>query len=145
MQMKLSHVVFAVFLCGVAVGCAAGPSSETQIYSYEPAMIELNGTLTTKQIFGPPNYGETPEKDARETVYILKLDTPIAVRRDPNSELNLESFSNIVAIQVALRPGVNLKRELINGHVTVTGSLFQGVTGHHVTNVVLNATSVVAE
>ena len=33
----------------------------------------LEGMLTQRTFYGPPGFGETPAKDAREKVYLLKL------------------------------------------------------------------------
>ena len=39
------------------------------IYKCDTPGIQLEGTLTRRTFYGPPGFGETPAKDAREKVY----------------------------------------------------------------------------
>lgn len=104
--------------------------------SYEPEIVELSGVLTLQERFGPPNYGETPEIDARLTIPVLELSTTLNVRGDPGSELNIESVEGVREVQLASLSASDLKRRL-NTHVVCRGSLFRAVSGHHFTEVVL--------
>lgn len=46
---------------------------------YEPKLSTVFGTLTTKTEYAPPNYGETPEKDEKLTIYILESEVPLNI------------------------------------------------------------------
>ena len=73
---------------------------------YEPAVATLRGKLTTIVKYGPPNYGEDPERDSVEHPIILILPQPIRVQGDPNSELNSETVTNISHVQLVIYTGV---------------------------------------
>lgn len=95
----------------------------------------LRGVLEKRVYFGPPNYGETPEEDAKETALILKLDAPIDV-----SGVSLGGDSTLTD---------QSEIQLIYPHpledgacFTVTGALFEGHTGHHITDVLMDVTAV---
>src|SRR5437899_12496469 len=47
--------------------------------SYEPTIVELEGTLTVKTYYGTPNYGENPKTDTKEKQCILVLSDPVDV------------------------------------------------------------------
>lgn len=36
-------------------------------------IVIVKGTIKSKRVWGPPNFGETPKKDARFVIYTLKL------------------------------------------------------------------------
>jgi len=108
-----------------------------RFYKYEPEVVNLEGVIKISTNFGPPNYGETPEIDKKVTIYILELNSPINVLGDPNDELNLSSFTNISNIQIALYKYKNDIKNKINKKVIIKGTLFQGVTGHHYTDILI--------
>jgi hypothetical protein len=45
--------------------------------SYEPALVSLHGILVKKTFAGPPNYRDIHKGDEPETVWLLKLESPI--------------------------------------------------------------------
>lgn len=109
-------------------------------YQYEPAVSKISGTLTEKMFYGAPNYGETPEKDEKETVLILKLDSPVNVLAEPDqpdSEMADHSIFGIMEIQIyTLDKKINLSKYL-NKKITVQGPLMSAISGHHHTEVLM--------
>jgi hypothetical protein len=59
----------------IALGLAAlfvrAQVSETSTASSR--VIIVKGTIKSKKVWGPPNFGETPKQDARYVIYVLKL------------------------------------------------------------------------
>lgn len=53
--------------------CAAS----SRICAQEGERVTLHGTVSERQVYGPPNFGDTPEVDQRRTVRILTLSEPI--------------------------------------------------------------------
>jgi hypothetical protein len=105
---------------------------------YEPEVVELQGRLILVQKYGPPNYGENPETDSKVKVPVLQLSQPINVRRDPNSNMNTRSFVDVKEVQLVFLTEKNISyRHLVGKVVTAKGTLFQGHTGHHYTEVLL--------
>lgn len=107
---------------------------------FEPAVVELNGKLDIETFFGPPNFGEEPDRDSEERHWILTLDKPINVRPGPGSDpLFSEPVENVRKVQLVMHEP---HRELIDKRVLVTGTLFRGHTGHHFTEALLNVRSI---
>jgi hypothetical protein len=50
---------------------------------YDPAVVELTGTVVLEEFFGPPGFGEDPKTDSRELYAILVLDAPVSVEGVP--------------------------------------------------------------
>lgn len=115
-------------------------------FYYEPAVSVLTGLLLKKQFFGRPNYGETPEKDEKVHVYVLKLDQPIRVleRGNPGGgEIKDKAISGVRELQVySSNKGLDLSGYL-NKRVSLKGSLFTSRTGGQYTKVVLQVGAVV--
>ncbi len=110
---------------------------------FEPKQVVLIGTLKTAEYFGPPGFGESPTPDSRESVFLIELERPIAVRGDPTDELNSRSITELSRVQ--LEVSANPDPALLGARVRVTGTLFTAHTGHHHTRAVLRLISVAAE
>lgn len=97
--------------------------------------VTLRGTVIVKTFFGPPNYGENPETDSRETQALLKLDQPACVAMGQDDGTVQQERQSLVT----LVPGSKIKLSPYRGkQVTVRGSLFQAFTGHHHTDVLID-------
>jgi hypothetical protein len=55
-------------------------------YKCDTEGVQLEGTLTERTFYGPPEFGETPSKDAREKFLILKLPKPTTVDPIPDEK-----------------------------------------------------------
>jgi len=110
------------------------PQQKTTGYRYEPAVSIISGTLIHKMVYGPPNYGETPNIDEKNYIYILKLDQPVNVYADANqpdpeiadhtllNQTEIQTFSNIDRVHKDLKKYLNKK-------IKLQGVLFTGRTG----------------
>jgi len=133
---RLSWWLLLILAC--VAGCR-GPASAH--FRYEPAIVELSGTVSMQEAFGPPGYGETPAQDRREKYLLLTLDTPICVTGDPASAANAQGESNVKAVQMVYGVNHPFQQEWVNRHVSVTGTLSHAVTGHHRTPVLVQVTA----
>jgi|SRR5580765_486233 len=109
--------------------------------SYEPVVVELRGKLITKMYYGPPNYGEDPKTDSKETFFILLLSKPVNVRgnSDPAGPEEQVSVEHVRKMELVLTiPHKNM----IGKNVIVKGTLFHGFTGHHHTDVLMFVQSI---
>lgn len=131
-----SHLVFFLALLGV-VGCRSAVSTRL---SYEPAVVTLTGTISTREAFGPPGYGEDPAHDRKENYLLLTLDSPISVAGDPKSDANSKSESDVNAVQMIYSGSHAFQKQWLDKHVSVTGTLIHGLTGHHRTPVLIQVT-----
>ena len=112
--------------------------AKRQELRYETANVTLTGRLVYRTFYGPPNYGETPKTDSRETQAILLLDSPIDVIGTPNDEIN-ETERGVKAITLVSDRSL---RSFVGKRVTVQGKLFHAHTGHHHTKVLMSVSSV---
>jgi hypothetical protein len=116
-------------------------ASETvSTYQYDTAGIRLEGTLTERKVYGPPGYGETPAKDERDTILILKLSRAITVEPTPNAEANgsasLDPEKNVHEVQLFVdRSRTAEARKLLGKVVVVVGTLNEAAAPSQYTKV----------
>jgi len=116
----------------------AASSSAAPCFRYG-VPVTLSGAVVLKTFFGPPNYGENPESDARETQGLLELATPVCVDKSSNVEDEREVNQQLVTL-VPMND-MNLKH-YAGLNVTIRGSLFHAITGHNHTVLLLEMTSI---
>ncbi len=136
MRNVFTFFVLILLLCGFAE-----PAQEKDWLSYQPAVVELKGTLRLNHYYGPPNYGENPKTDAREALPILILSKPVNVRGnpDPKAGFDKKSVKGARKIQLVLTTPY---KEFIGKTVIVKGTLFHAFTGHHHTDVLMDVRSI---
>jgi len=101
---------------------------------YQGLPVTLTGIVSLQTFYGPPNYGENPETDSRETQAILKLEKPICVGANPSSYEDEERNQD----EVTLVPPKGVNFGIYAGKkVSLQGSLFHAHTGHHHTPVLM--------
>lgn len=147
--MKINNLILIIFLvfytsCSVKERTEQAQNTNSTIQnknvpSYEPTVVVLNGKLTVKRFYGPPNFGENPETDAKEDVQILSLNKPINVR-DYNPDMGNEtSIESVNELQLVLSLP---HKKFVDKTITVSGTLFYAHTGHHHTDVLMDVRSV---
>jgi hypothetical protein len=132
----ITFFVLPLLLCGFSEA-----TQEKGWVSYQPAVVELKGTLTLRRYYGPPNYGENPKTDTKEAMFILILSQPVNVRGnpDPKAGFDRQSVKNIRRIQLVITMPY---KEFIGKKVLVKGTLFHAFTGHHHTKVLMEVQSI---
>jgi hypothetical protein len=101
-QLRIVRIVVGVLLCSGLL-CAQQIASSSACLSYEPAVVNISGTLTRKTFAGLPNYEGVRKGDRLET-YWLKLHSPICVFEDKTDpDLNV-SQNRVSEIQLVLAP-----------------------------------------
>lgn len=94
----------------------------------ESAPVTLEGDVRRERHYGPPNYGETPERDRIEEAVILRLRQPLCASREPGAACGGQDVHGSIHL-VLSREGLAMAS--IEGCVAVTGPLFRAHTGHH--------------
>jgi len=146
-------LVMAVLLSGCPVACSAQkvpPTGVVTSYTYDTAGVRLEGTLIERKEYGPPGYGETPSKDVRETIFVLKLPTPISVQPTTNADANgsasLDAVKDIREVQLFIpKPQVNDARKLLGKVVVALGTLNEAAAPSQYTKVWLDTQTVNAK
>lgn len=118
----------------LAATAASSVCAATPCLHYNDDSVEFTGTVELQTFFGPPNYGEDPQTDARERQAILVLDQPICVSDDPKSQQSAEHNQS----QITLVPlGPQQLAAYAGQRITVQGALFHAMNGHHHTPLLL--------
>jgi len=122
------------------VACIGASIAQAQCLNYDPDVVTLQGVLYLKLFYGPPNFGENPETDAKDEQYLLKLDAPICVNPDGQvKSFNNEAESGLTDVQLVVNDPKFwplLKRGL-DHRIKATGTLYHAHTAHHRTKVLL--------
>jgi len=103
--------------------------------NYEPAIVQLEGNVSTETFWGPPNYGEG-KHDQKVNVAVITLNSAINVLPgknmaddDPDNEVE----ENVDKLQI-----VNYKSAVkIRGCYKITGTLMHQISAEHYTPVLI--------
>jgi hypothetical protein len=116
-------------------------STETQnCLSYEPATVTLIGRVVLRDSFGPPGYGEDPDRDEKRRNIVLLLASPICVT---GGYWDKEPEYDVREVQIALASTADKQYKSVREYVGtpklfyVHGHLYHRHTGYHITEVLL--------
>lgn len=113
-------------------------SINDQPYILSDKSYQLEGQLTTRLFYGPPNYGENPDTDEKVYPYLLKLKEPISI----TSEDGLDSFElDEFHLVVINKDHFKFLEEQMGNNIDVKGQFFLAHTGHHRTPVLIEIES----
>ena len=143
----------ALLLSGCPVACSAQRAPPTGVaasYRYDTPGVRLEGTLSERKEYGPPGYGETPSKDERTTILVLKLSNPISVQPTANAEANgsasLDPVKDVRELQLYIpKPQVGDARKLLGKVVVAVGTLNEAAAPSQYTKVWLDTQTVKAK
>ena len=132
MSMRLLICLFALSL----LAPASSPAQRRQLH-YEPERVTLTGKLVYRTFYGPPNYGEDPKTDSRETQPVLILDSAVDVNtgNDPADETERSVGRITLVVQHTVK-------DFVGKRMVVEGTLFHAITGHHHTKVLMTVSSI---
>jgi hypothetical protein len=119
---------------------------KTTDYRYDTPGTDLTVVLSVRNVYGPPGYGETPSRDSRQRIYVLRLSKGITVEPPPNAEAtgsaNLDSAENVREVQLFVpQPQKSRIERLIGRAVEVKGTLNESMTASQYTKVWLDVAS----
>jgi len=136
----------AVFASPQVILLAQHKTTEAHRYSYDKGGVQLEGTLTERTVYGPPGFGETPAKDIRERILILKLAHPITVEpladaKAKNSP-SLDTARNVRDVQLFVgRTQTAEAHKLIGTKIVAIGTLNEAVAPSQYTKVWMDVKS----
>ena len=142
-RLAAAYTKIAVLFFLVAfTGGFAQKTKAPRCLSYEPAVVQLTGTLIHKVFPGPPNYEDLRRGDTPEVLWLLNLAAPICVDQDKEQPDLNPSHKKIRTIQLVLPAEFYSKyKDLLGKQIIVTGKLFGAHTIHHRTPVLLMVSS----
>jgi hypothetical protein len=100
--------------------------------NYEPEIVNLRGRVIRRVFSNLSN--------RRQTVYLLELNKPVCVNKDPANEFNIQR-KNIQKMQLVLED-YNKAKKLIGKFVEVKGVLFGNHTQNHFTEVLISVNEI---
>ena len=101
--------------------------------------VTLHGHVVLRTFYGPPNYGEHPETDSRETQAILLLGQPICTLANPRNYEDAEKNQKEITLVPPLGSGFS---RYSGQRVSVDGTLFHAHTGHHRTSLLMSVKNI---
>jgi hypothetical protein len=118
------------------------PLSAQGCLRYEPDTVAVTGILTRVTFPGPPNYESIKDGDEPETGFYLRLEAPICTTASPDSADNNGALQDVRLVQLVLDQAAYAHlRPHLGRRITLHGSLFAAVTGHHHAPLLLQAVS----
>ena len=96
--------------------------------SYAADAARISGRLERHTFYGPPNFGEDPKRDQRETGFYLDLRAPVCTGAAPGEE----SKTGVKRVQLILdEEGYARLRPYLGREIALRGTLLAASTGHH--------------
>jgi hypothetical protein len=129
-----------LFIVGLLCASALTVNAQHKQFHYDTETIALTGKVIVRTFFGPPNYGENPKTDSRESQYILLLDVPVDVIGTPRENKTEPGVKQITLVVLDFK--ANPVERWLHKRVTVEGTLFHANTGHHHTKVLIEVSSI---
>ena len=129
-------LLFALNLPNSAASKFRNLSNQTvsQCLHYEPATVNLKGQIVRGTFVNASG--------KKETVWLLKLDSPICVTSDEADSIN-EKADHVTRLQLVLTPkDYKNYQKYLTKKAFVGGTLFYGHTQHHFTEVLLSVTEI---
>lgn len=109
-----------------------------------PALVRLAGVLEEGYRLGPPGYGETPDRDQRLTIYLLRLVPPIDICASATTDDPHHAVAGIELLQLTGRVDPEDLKQHIGEQLNVYGWLYHRVRGTDFTEVLLRVDSIPA-
>jgi len=130
-------VLVAASLFATAGSMTQAQTSRAPAYRYEPDTVRITGTLARHMYYGAPGFGEDPKHDEKEIGFYLDLSSPICT--DAGRDDGDVATKGVRRIQLVLDPeGYARLKPFLTRRVTLRGTLFGAMTGHHHTPILLS-------
>lgn len=146
----IALVVFVSMGACVPQRAPANRAEREPTYKCDTEGVHLAGTLIERTFYGPPGFGETPAKDFKDKVFVLKLGKPITVEpvvgAEEKNSANLDTVRHVRQLQLFLtRSQAAEARKLLGKAVVAVGILNEAIAPRQYTNVTMDVTTVTAK
>jgi len=123
--------ILAALVVSATVAIAANPTVQSG------EKVTLVGDLQTGFAYGPPNFGENPETDKKETYIVLTHFSLIDVK-DTDGKMLADVTRAQLIVPIEQDALARKVKQLVGaGTAKITGKVFPATTGHHHEPVVL--------
>jgi Domain of unknown function (DUF4431) len=97
---------------------------------YRPETVSITGKLARHTFYGAPGFGEDPAHDEKETGFYLDLAAQVCT--DAGRDEYDPPLKSVRRVQLVLdAAGYARLRPFLGKRVTLRGTLFAAITGHH--------------
>jgi hypothetical protein len=96
---------------------------------YGPEIVRITGKLARHTFFGAPGYGEDPKHDEKETGFYLDLPAPVCTLEKNEYDRPLQGVRQVQLVLDS--DGYSRLRPFLGKRITLRGTLFAAITGHH--------------
>ena len=136
---RKTYVRLVVLLWLLFINSFYVAAQKQECLAYDPAVVQLIGTISKKTFPGPPNYESISKGDKPETYWVLHL--PDTVCTQPSADNDAEN--EVTDLQLILtQKQYALYRKFFGRRVNVTGKLSHAATGHHHTPVLMEVAGI---
>ena len=112
-------------------------------WSYSPAEVKLDGTITSKTFPAKPAFESTESSIEPERVWILVLSAPTCTNEQKADGQTQDAEAIVTEMQLLLdQTAYDIYQPLLDKTVTVTGTLIHSFTEHHHTPVMLSVSTI---
>lgn len=108
----------------------------------ERSPVQVSGTLIEQQKYGPPGYGETPARDERVMILVLRLERGIDVCGDSTASDPRRVIHDARELQLTGRIDPTRLQSYRGKKLTVFGSLYRKAWGTDYTDVLIRVDSI---
>jgi len=127
--MTRTLVAFGLALLVAPATPARRQHPATGCLTYVPDTVSLKGTLRRHTFPGPPNYESIKDGDEPETGFYLHLGQPVCTIGKDEVDV---AARGVRFVQLVLdSTGYGGLRPLLGRQVTLRGTLFHAISGHH--------------
>lgn len=133
----LSAALFFFFFAPAGAAAPAVRWCGPPVKTGDKSRVTLAGILSRESVWGPPNFGEDPKHDRKETVWFISLYYPVPVLSDLEFGLKAELVQlRKLQLHVTVEQIDEMKSRL-GRHAVVTGTLWTAVGPADVTPVTM--------
>jgi len=130
-------LLVTALVASLAVSPLSAQTQSARCLRYEPDTVRISGTLNRHMYYGAPGFGEDPKHDKKEIGFYLDLSIPLCTVA--GSEDIDVATKNVRRVQLVLdQRGYDTLRPFLGKRVTLRGTLFGAINGHHHTPVLLS-------
>ena len=110
-----------------------------------PTTLRLSGIVEVENRLGPPGYGETPAKDEKVTIFVLRLRAPVDVCAETSSVAPQPEVKGVRIIRLTGHVDPARLRRQVGLRLEVDGTLDHGARGMDFTQVLIRVDSIPGE
>lgn len=131
---KISIFISLILICSISFAA-------NQVVYYDPYVVKLEGTVEFQTFPGLPGYESIKNGDEIERGPYLRLKHPIDVAVVQNDNEN-EPVKNVKVMQIVDGRDADWEKFRSGGHFRIVGKLFQQISGHHHSRVLIEVETV---